>query len=118
MPTSTMDLRATRQGLAPLSDEKAAGRERRDNFPAIEEMLLRADPEQGFRGSLVGDLDDLAFTLDQIRHELAALFAESGKLGREEVRRRLYGLEIRLEEDLPMVIADVLPALNALRQRQ
>ncbi len=54
--------------------------------------------------------------MELIRRELEQLVAEHRELGPEEIRRRLFGIEIQLEQDLPMVIADVLPALKALRE--
>lgn len=102
-----------------MSDEDEsliAGRE--EFLPPIEELLLRADPTGAFSGALVADLDDLAATMAEIQQELAALIAERHRLSPRQIRRRLYRLEITLEEDLPWIIADVLPVLKDIRSRQ
>jgi hypothetical protein len=81
---------------------------------SFEQALVRIYGRDGFPRALVGDLDDLLFTLEDTASILRAL-AMATNLDRKELDLHLYHIQIAIEEDLPMIFRDLLPAMKRLR---
>ena len=61
-----------------------------------------------------GDLDDLLGTAEQLCERLRAIALEGEQLPKRELRRWLFEVQIMIEQDIPMIFADLLPPLRKL----
>ena len=79
---------------------------------AFEKALRKCFPKDGFPLEVVGDLDDLRFTLERLAGALARVTAGEDC---PEIRQALYEVEFILGEELSLIAADLLPLLKDLR---
>lgn len=61
----------------------------------------------------IGDLADLLGTMEELVRLLKEV-ASAHSPSSEDIPSKLYELQIALEQDLPMIISDLLPALQNL----
>ena len=80
----------------------------------IEEGLASLFGPEGYPRPLVGDLDDLLCTLEQASRLLQSLSGEGAPAEPEELRAQFVRLGILLDQDLPMILEDVAPAMRQL----
>ena len=83
----------------------------------FERTLVQLFDSGQFPLALVGDLDDLLFTLEEIASLLHALGNSEGESDPEQLRSSFSKLEIMLGHDLPMILKDVVPPLKRLSRR-
>lgn len=82
-----------------------------DNFRRSLAPFFRSDelPRQ-----VNGDLDDLLGTAEQLCERLREIALKGEQVPKKELRRRLFEVQIMIEQDIPMIIADLLPPLRKL----
>jgi len=83
-----------------MKDESAKSDSR---MPCFERTLTELFGRGAFPLSLVGDLDDLLFTLDEAVGLLRSLSASESEIEFGKLRSSFSTLEIMLDHDLPMV---------------
>ncbi len=63
---------------------------------------------------IVGDLDDLLGTAEKLCELLKDIARNGEHLSKKELKSRLFVVQIMVEQDLPMIMADLLPPLRKL----
>lgn len=63
---------------------------------------------------VTGDLADLLGTAEQLCERLREIADKGEKLPKKELKRQLFVVQIMLEQDLPMIFADLVPPLRKL----
>lgn len=90
--------------------------EQRHLLDAFERALVSSLGPGAFRPQLVGDLDDLLFTLEGGVRLLRELAEHGHGWQVDAVRERLYAIEFLLTEELPPIAHDLVPAISAARK--
>lgn len=92
----------------------SASESREDWLRRFEEALVRLFGPRGFPLSAVGDLDDLLCCLEQTVGLLRDLAASGSEEDAEKLRSTFVRLGVVLEQDLPMILDDLRPAMQGL----
>ena len=90
--------------------------ERRHLLDAFERALVLSLGPGAFRPELVGDLDDLLFTIEGGVRLLRELAVDGQTWQAEKMREHLYLIEFFLTEELPLIVDDLLPEIRAARE--
>ena len=80
----------------------------------FEDSLNHLAGPRNYDLSMVGDLDDLLFTLEKTAGILRSIARDGSLLQVKDLRARLIDLKIQIEEDLPLIFTGLLPALDQL----
>jgi hypothetical protein len=68
----------------------------------------------GLPGQVVVDLDDLLLTSENLCALLAEIAQEGANWPPSQLKSKLFQVQIMIEQDLPMIFADLLPPLQRL----
>lgn len=82
-----------------------------DSYSRSLEPFLKQDE---LPREVVGDLDDLLGTAEQLCECLREIARNGEQLPKKELKSRLFVIQIMIEQDLPMIFADLLPPLRKL----
>lgn len=63
---------------------------------------------------MVGDLDDLLFTSEQLCALLVEIAKEGANWSPAQLKSKLFKVQIMIEQDLPLIFDDLLPPLQKL----
>jgi hypothetical protein len=87
-----------------------------NNQSYIEQFALALSPLLGssLPQELVGDLDDLLSTSEELCALLREIAQGGAHLSTEQLKSKLYHVQILVDHDLRMVAEDVLPPLRTL----
>ncbi len=75
-------------------------------------VLDSAFGENKYPLQLTGDLDDLLYSMDAVANEIRDLIAKGSDHDRHAVKKVLFGLRVKLQEDLPMIFKDVIAGID------
>lgn len=82
-----------------------------DSFSRTLEPLLK---EEELPREVVGDLDDLLGTAEKLCGALRDIARNEEQLPKDELKAMLFTVQVMIEQDLPMIVADLLPPLREL----
>ena len=82
----------------------------------FEAVLARWPGKGKFPVAVVVDLDDLASTLEKGARLVFEVAERGESWDPEQLSRRLHVIEMFLTDELPPIVADVLPALRKIRR--
>ena len=83
-----------------------------ESMRMFEEALRKCFPRKDFPLEIIGDLDDLKFTVERL---MSALSVISGGQNCSSIEKALYDIEFILSEELSLIASDLIPTLRELR---